>query len=127
MARRFDLLLLNLQLAILESSPRQERFQRQVMTLMGNLEEKQAIPSVAKQMELIQELQRDEYWQNVTLPMLESARKKLRDLIKFVVCRQPRLQNHAVGINLARHFTLRMEDALFIGLRRCRHYEQRGK
>ena len=40
---------------------------------MGNLEEKQAIPSVAKQMELILEMQRDEYWENVTLPMLESA------------------------------------------------------
>ena len=38
MARRFDLLMLNLQLAILESSPREERYQRQVMTLMGNLE-----------------------------------------------------------------------------------------
>ena len=35
-------------------------------------------------MELILEIQRDEYWENVTLPMLESARKKLRDLIKFI-------------------------------------------
>ena len=84
MARRFDLLMLNLQLAILETSPNQDRYQRQVMTLMGNLEEKQAIPAVAKQMELIQELQRDEYWQNITLPMIESARKRLRDLIKFI-------------------------------------------
>ena len=31
MARRFDLLMLNLQLAILETSPKQERYQRQVM------------------------------------------------------------------------------------------------
>jgi len=84
MARRFDLLMLNLQLAILESSPRQERYQRQVIGLMGNLEEKQAIPMVAKQLELILELQRDEYWQNVTLPMIESARRNLRELIKFI-------------------------------------------
>ena len=84
MARRFDLLVLNLQLAILESSANQERLRSQVISLIGNLEEKQAIPSVAKQMELILEIQRDEYWENVTLPMLESARKKLRDLIKFI-------------------------------------------
>jgi type I restriction enzyme R subunit len=84
MARRFDLLMLNLQLAILESSPSQERYQRQVMELMGNLEEKQAIPTVARQLDLILEIQRDEYWQHVTLPMIESARRKLRDLIKFI-------------------------------------------
>ena len=84
MARRFDLLILNLQLAILESAPSQERLQRQIVTLMGNLEEKSTIPSVANELELILELQRDEYWQNVTLPILETARKRLRDLIKFV-------------------------------------------
>ncbi|TWT71651.1 DEAD/DEAH box helicase family protein [Crateriforma conspicua] len=84
MARRFDLLMLSMQLAILETSPRQARYQRQVISLMGNLEEKQAIPAVAKELELILELQRDETWQNITLPMLELARKKLRDLIKFI-------------------------------------------
>jgi len=84
MARRFDLLILNLQLSILESSARQERYQQQIVELVSGLEEKQAIPSVAKQMELILELQRDEYWENVTLPMLESARRKLRELIKFI-------------------------------------------
>ena len=84
MARRFDLLVLNLQLAILETAPGQDRYQRQIVSLMGNLEEKEAIPSVAKEMELILEMQQVEYWQHVTLPMLESARKRLRDLIKFI-------------------------------------------
>jgi type I restriction enzyme R subunit len=83
-ARRFDLLMLNLQLAILETSPREPRYQQQVRTIAGNLEDKQAIPSVAVQLELILEMQRDEYWQNITLPMLESARRKIRELVKFI-------------------------------------------
>ncbi len=83
-ARRFDLLLLNLQLAILECSPDQARYQERVCDLAGGLEEKQTIPSVAQQMELILEVQTDAYWQNVTLPMLEQVRRQLRDLIKFI-------------------------------------------
>ncbi len=83
-ARRFDLLLLNLQLAILECSPDQARYQQQVRELAGSLEGKQAIPSVSQQMELILEVQTDPYWQDVTLPMLEEVRRKLRDLIKFI-------------------------------------------
>ncbi len=35
-------------------------------------------------MPLIQELQTDEWWQDVTLPMLEQVRKKLRTLIKLI-------------------------------------------
>jgi len=83
-ARRFDLLLLNLQLAILECSPDQARYQQQVCDLAGGLEEKRAIPSVSQQMELILEVQTDEFWQSVTLPMLEQVRRRLRDLIKFI-------------------------------------------
>lgn len=84
LARRFDLLILNLQLAILDHSPREERYQRQVRSLVGKLEEKRAIPSVAQQLELILAVQTDEYWENITLPLLERARRKLRDLIKFI-------------------------------------------
>jgi type I restriction enzyme, R subunit len=83
-ARRFDLLLLNLQLAILERSPDQARYQQQVCDLAGGLEEKQTIPSVSQQMELILEVQTDAFWQNVTLAMLEQVRRRLRDLIKFI-------------------------------------------
>jgi type I restriction enzyme R subunit len=83
-ARRFDLLLLNLQLAILECSPDQARYQERVCDLVGGLEEKKTIPSVSQQMELILEVQTDSFWQNVTLPMLEQARRQLRDLIKFI-------------------------------------------
>jgi len=55
-----------------------------VKKIASSLEDKSAIPAVKKQMELIIELQEDGYWQDVTLPMLDHVRRKLRDLVKFV-------------------------------------------
>ena len=83
-ARRFDLLLLNLQLGVLESSPFVPRWEQQVREIAGGLEQKESIPAVKQQLELIQELQTDEFWQDITLPMLEKVRRKLRSLVQFL-------------------------------------------
>lgn len=83
-AKRFDLLVLNLQLAMLRSEAGFARLRDQVKELAGLLEEKSAIPMVREQMALIQDVQTDEWWQDVTLPMLEGMRRRLRDLIKFI-------------------------------------------
>ncbi|QDU98579.1 DEAD/DEAH box helicase family protein [Lignipirellula cremea] len=83
-ARRFDLLVLSLELAILEHDPKLPWYQERIRALAGGLEEKKAIPVVNAQMELILEIQTDEFWEYVTLPQLENVRKRLRDLIKFI-------------------------------------------
>lgn len=83
-AKRFDLLVLNLQLAMLRSEPRFARLRDQVKELAGLLEEKSAIPMVRDQMALIQDVQTDEWWHDVTVPMLEGMRRRLRDLIKLI-------------------------------------------
>ena len=70
--------MLNLQLAVLQAEPAFERLRDQVKEIAGLLEEKASIPMVQEQMPLIQELQTDEWWQDVTAPMLETARKRLR-------------------------------------------------
>ncbi len=49
-----------------------------------DLDGKFNIPAVAKQLELIQEIQTALWWQNVTLPMLEDVRLILRNLIRFI-------------------------------------------
>jgi type I restriction enzyme, R subunit len=77
-------LLLNLQLGILEASPFVPRWQNQVRQIADGLEDKEAIPAVRQHIALIQELQTDEYWQDVTLPMLEKARRALRGLVQFL-------------------------------------------
>jgi len=83
-AKRFDLLVLNLQLAMLRSEPWYSRLRDQVKELAGLLEEKSAIPMVRDQMALIHDVQTDEWWQDVTVPMLEGMRRRLRDLIKLI-------------------------------------------
>lgn len=83
-ARRFDLLVLNLQHAILTNDQSQVRYRNAIKEVSANLEDKKAIPSVAAQMELILELQTDPYWESVTVLMLEEVRKKLRDLCRFI-------------------------------------------
>jgi type I restriction enzyme R subunit len=83
-AKRFDLLTLNLQLTILRSEPAFERLRDQVKAIAGLLEEKSSIPMVNQQLELIQDLQTDEWWQDVTTPMLETVRKHIRALVKLI-------------------------------------------
>lgn len=83
-AKRFDLLMLRLQLALLQVDLDFERWRDQVRAMAGLLEEKSSIPMVREQMPLIQEIQSDAWWDDVTMPMLESARKRLRALVKLI-------------------------------------------
>ncbi|HXP76748.1 MAG TPA: DEAD/DEAH box helicase family protein [Stellaceae bacterium] len=83
-AKRFDLLMLNLQLSRLRAEPGFARLQKQVIEIAGLLEEKDSIPMVHEQMALILEVQTDEWWQDVTLPMLEVVRRRLRNLVQFI-------------------------------------------
>ena len=83
-AKRFDLLMLNLQLAVLRAEPAFERLRDQVKAIAGLLEVKSSIPMVREQLPLIQDVQTGEWWQDVTTPMLESVRKRLRSLVKLI-------------------------------------------
>lgn len=85
-AKRFDLLVLRLQLAIL-NSPRAERsrsLKERMQAIANALEQQMAIPSIKAEMVLIQAIAGEEWWEDVTVPMLETARKRLRALIKLI-------------------------------------------
>ena len=90
-AKRFDLLLLNLQLALLRSEPAFPRLCDQVISIAGLLEEKASIPIVQEQLALIQEVHTDEWWQDVTTPMLERVRRRLRGLVKLIEKQQRKI------------------------------------
>jgi len=77
-------LILNLQLAMLRAEPAFERLREQVKGIAGLLEEKAGIPMVREQLPLIQDLQSEEWWQDVTTPMLETVRKRIRALVKLI-------------------------------------------
>ncbi|MEO5719193.1 MAG: DEAD/DEAH box helicase family protein [Chthoniobacterales bacterium] len=83
-AKRFDVLMLNLQLALLRSEGRFASLQNSLRAIAGLLEEKSSIPMVQQQMILIQEIQNDDWWQYITPQMLETARKRLRLLVKLI-------------------------------------------
>ena len=83
-AKQFDLLMLRMQLALLNADHAFERLREQVRVIAEALEEKDSIPMVRAQMPLIQEIQTDEFWQDVTAPMLETVRRKLRSLVKLI-------------------------------------------
>ena len=83
-AKQFDLLLLRAQLALLRSDHAFEGLRTKIVLIAGLLEELQNIPMVAAELSLILELQTDEYWQDITVPMLETVRRRLRSLIKLI-------------------------------------------
>ena len=83
-AKRFDLLMFKLMLTILSPHRDYEKLRDQVIEIANRLGEKDNIPMVNAEIELIQELQRDEYWRDATIPMLDSVRKRIRDLVKFI-------------------------------------------
>jgi type I restriction enzyme R subunit len=87
-SKRFDLLALRLQLALLRAEPGFARLRDRVKEIAALLEEKAAIPMVREQMALIQDVQTDEWWQDVTVPMLEAMRRRLRDLVRLIDKRQ---------------------------------------
>ncbi|TFV52859.1 DEAD/DEAH box helicase family protein [Blastococcus sp. TF02A_35] len=84
-AKRFDLILLRLQLARLDGDAIQfERLRTQVQDITAALLGQTGIPSVKAQQQLLEELSGDEWWVDVTLPMLELARRRIRALVRFV-------------------------------------------
>ncbi|MEM8621308.1 MAG: DEAD/DEAH box helicase family protein [Actinomycetota bacterium] len=82
-AKQFDLLLLGAQLGVLRSDPF-ERERKRVIAIASALEDQQTIPVIAEQLELIQDVQADEWWIDVSYPMLEEVRKKLRELVPLI-------------------------------------------
>ena len=83
-AKQFDLLLLRAELALLRSDPAFEGLRKKIVAIASLLEELRNIPMVAAELSLILELQTDEYWQDITVPMLETVRRRLRHLIKLI-------------------------------------------
>src|SRR6266481_999483 len=83
-AKQFDLLMLRLQLGLLRHERQFPKWMAEVREIAGALEEKASIPMVRAELELIIEVTTDEFWQDVTAPMLENVRRRLRSLVKFI-------------------------------------------
>ena len=83
-AKRFDLLVLRTQLAILQARLEYPALRERMQAIASALEEQEAIPAIREQMVLIQSVAGEDWWVDVTIAMLENARKKLRALVKLI-------------------------------------------
>lgn len=85
LAKRFDLIIVNMQLALYSKSAKVfDKYMKKVKIIANLLEEKSAIPMVRKHLELISDLQTEDFWKDITITELEEIRIKLRDLIDLL-------------------------------------------
>ena len=83
-AKRFDLIILGLQLRRLRAEPEGTQLRRRVQAIASGLLEQTAIPAIYEERELLDELAGDEWWIDVTVPMLEMARRRARGLVRLL-------------------------------------------
>ena len=83
-AKRFDLMILRTQLCILQGDSGFERLKQTIIDIANALELQENIPAIRAQMLIIQSIASEEWWQDVTVGMLEQVRLKLRLLVKLI-------------------------------------------
>lgn len=83
-AKQFDLLVLKAQLALLQADKSFDGYRKRIRELASLLEELRNVPMVAAELELVLEVQTEEFWQDITAPILETVRRRLRALIKLI-------------------------------------------
>jgi type I restriction enzyme R subunit len=83
-AKRFDLLMFSLQVAVLKGSKRFDTLRKQLLEIAAALESQTGIPAIAHQAALIEEIQTEQWWEGITVPLLELVRLRLRDLVQHI-------------------------------------------
>ncbi len=83
-AKRFDLLMFNLQLALLKGSKTFDKLKKKLQEIAESLEEQIAIPVIAAQGPLIQDIQGEPWWDGINVALLELVRLRLRNLIQHI-------------------------------------------
>ncbi len=82
--KQFDSLILTLQLAVVEAGKGFETTKAKIQEIASSLEEKNRVPAVKKQMELILDIQTEAFWQDITVSILEDLRINIRSLAQFI-------------------------------------------
>lgn len=83
-AKRFDLLMFNLELALLKGSKRFDNLKKQLVEIASALDEQVTIPIIAAQHPLILDILSDDWWEGITVPLLELVRLRLRGLVQHI-------------------------------------------
>ncbi|MBY5933736.1 DEAD/DEAH box helicase family protein [Tateyamaria omphalii] len=92
-AKQFDLLVLNAQLLLLRGDAAFANLQRRIVSFAFALESLSNVPAVAQELELVLAIQTGEFWQDVTVEILEDVRRRLRNLAELI---QPKERKNVI-------------------------------
>lgn len=84
LAKRFDVLIAKLQLALINNSKTQKGLIGNIVSIAQLLFTKRNIPAVYAKIVLIEQIKKDSYWPTITITQLEKIRTELRSLIQFL-------------------------------------------
>jgi type I restriction enzyme R subunit len=84
LAKRFDVLIGRLQLALINQSKAQKILITNIVSIAQKLFTKRNIPAVHAKITLIEQLKKDSFWPTITITQLEKIRTELRSLIQFL-------------------------------------------
>jgi type I restriction enzyme R subunit len=87
-AKRFDVMLLDLQLSVLNGAKRQADIIEKVIGISNRLSKKASIPAVAQRMEAINLARDKNFWSQGSIPGIERIRIELREIVKFLDAEQ---------------------------------------
>ncbi|MEO0485532.1 MAG: DEAD/DEAH box helicase family protein [Pseudomonadota bacterium] len=92
-AKQFDLLVLNAQLLLLRGDAAFANRQNRIVSFAFALESLSNVPAVAQELELLLAIQNDEFWQDITVEILEDVRRRLRNLAELI---QPKERKNVI-------------------------------
>ncbi len=84
-AKRFDNFMYGMMLANIDKLPTLNYLKNQLCLTAELLEKKATIPQVQQKLTLIQDIQTDAFWKNISILTMEKVRQELRDLMQFLV------------------------------------------
>lgn len=84
-AKRFDNFMYGMMIAQIEAMPHFKKSKKQLMNICVHLAERATIPQIKANLELINTIGTEEFWQVSSILSFEMVRVELRDLIKFII------------------------------------------
>jgi type I restriction enzyme R subunit len=84
MARRFDLMMLKLQIATLMMSGTKKKYEETLIDIAEGLSQKYTIPAVLRAKPIIENIKRQDFYKGISQKKLDSVREELRELIQYL-------------------------------------------
>ncbi|WP_396141684.1 DEAD/DEAH box helicase family protein [Flavobacterium sp.] len=84
MARRFDLMMLKLQMATLMMSGTKKKFEETLIDIAEGLSLKYTIPAVLLSKPLIESIKKQDFYKGISQKKLDSVREELRELVQYL-------------------------------------------